>query len=344
MIVQKAEITWGNNSAIDRYLRVKNSSGNVIVAGATDNELGTLRQATLADEVTATVVPNMMNSTRMMVAAGAIAQYASVYGAADGKINDVSNSNFWGMALEAATADDDEIEVLTFVLPAELDNLGAIDGNVVFDDDFLLDYPAAATAWSTLGAQPWLKTETDGLGVIESAEANGVIKFVFDAVAEVGVAAIHMPQLPFSATDNPVFECRLAIFDIGDDVALDFDFGMANETHATSFPTIGEFAAFHLDGADLTVFCHSDDGTIDTAPVTTGVDLVDDTYANFKIDFADLSDVKFFINDVAVATGTTFNISDASGPFTPIFFVAKSSNNTTADMRLDRVRVQTERS
>ena len=342
MIVQKEEITWGNDSALARYLRVKNSSGNVVVAGATDNELGTLRQATLADEATCSIVTKRQTSTRMMVAAGAIAQYANVYGAAGGKIDDVVNSNFIGVALEAATANNAEIEVLNSVLATELDNLGAIDGNLVVDDDFTEDWPASETVLP-VGSSIWLKTETDGLGITDSAEANGVKKFAFDAQAEVAVASMFMPSLPIRADGNAIFECRLAIFDIGDDVALDFDFGLANESHATDFPTIGEFAAFHLDGADLTVFAHSDDGTIDTAAVTTGVDLVDDTYANFKIDFSDLSDVKFFINGVAVATGTTFDISDASGPFSPIFFVAKTANDTTADMRLDRVRVQAER-
>jgi hypothetical protein len=47
-----------------------------------------------------------------MVAAAAISANALVYGAASGKISSVANGNVEGIALEAATADGDVIEVV----------------------------------------------------------------------------------------------------------------------------------------------------------------------------------------------------------------------------------------
>jgi len=339
MVVRPGELTFTANAALAPYLRVELSSGKLIAAGALSNELGTLVKRVLAADDPAAVVPRNMAGTVKMVAAGAFSQYATVYGAAGGKIDDTVNANEIGTALEAATADGDVVEVLRMV---QLGTLGDIDGTVVIDDDFLGDYPAAATAFDL--TQPWIKTETNGLGVIESAEVNGVLKFVFDAVAEAATAALYMTAIPFDIDLNPIFECRLAVFDIGDNAALDINFGLASASHATDFDAIAEFAAFHLDGTDLSVLCHSDDGTTDTAPVDSTVDLVDNTYANFRIDVSDTADVKFYINGVRVCSGTTYDISAGSGPLTPIVHVEKTSDDTTADVRVDRIRVQSDRS
>jgi len=218
-----------------------------------------------------------------------------------------------------------------------------IDGDLLFDDDFLGDWPAAATVLPLGTNNPWLKVETLGLGITDSDEANGVKKFAFDAVAEAATAALYMVNSPFDIDKNPVFECILAIYDIGDDATLDFNWGLASDTHATDFDSIATFAAFHMDSPGLSVLCHSDDGTTDTAPVDTLVDLVDNTMATFKIDVSDKTKVKFFINGVRVLASTTFDISAYTGALTPIVHVEKTSNNTTMELRLDRIRVRGER-
>lgn len=327
-------------AAIAQFLRVKISSSKLAVAGATDEDIGTIEEAAFADGDFCTVRLKNAMGTRKMVAAGAIAQYASVYGAAGGKVDDVANENFQGIALEAASGDGSIIEVLQYVKTSTQDQLGAIDGNIVLDDDFIGDWPAAATA---LDGQSWTKVETNGLGVISSDEPNGVIKFSADAVAEAATAALYLVNSPFDIDKAPIFEARLAVFDIGDNAALDIDFGLASDTHATDFESIAAFAAFHLNGTNLSVLCHSDDGVTDTAPVDSTVDLVDDTYANFKIDVSDKSDVKFYINGARVCSSTTFDISAYTGALTPIVLVEKTSDDTTFDVRVDRIRVQAQR-
>ena len=347
MRVQTGSPTFIATTALAPYLRVKLSSSKLVVAGATDNEIGTLEDRVLAADDAAAVVPKNAEGTIKMVAAGAISQFADVYGAAGGKVNDVSNENFIGMAMISATADGSLIEVLRQTRADELDQLGAIDGNLVIDDDFTDDWPAAGTALP-LGSQPWLKVETLGLGVIDSVEANGVKKFVFDAVAEAATAALYMPTTPFDIDKNPIFECVVAVFDIGDNAALDINIGLASGSHATDFDSISEYMAFHLDGSDLSVSCQSEDGSTTTAAVDSLVDLVDDTYARLKIDCTDKADVKFSIDldgtgYVRVCSGTTFVMSNYSGLLTPIVHVEKTSDNTLADVRVDRIRVQCER-
>lgn len=100
-------------TARTQYLRVKLSAGVLELAGASDRELG-ITTRRIEASVPGDVLLRTANGTVPMVAAGAIAQGATVYTAASGKINDVQASGAFrvGIALEAATADGDVIEVL----------------------------------------------------------------------------------------------------------------------------------------------------------------------------------------------------------------------------------------
>lgn len=105
------------SAALASCLRVKRDvTHGLVVAGAEDRELGTLQQRHIVSglgtsENAAVVLPNAPGTIKM-VAAGAIDQWADVYGAAAGKIDNVINGNRIGIALVAATADGDQIEVL----------------------------------------------------------------------------------------------------------------------------------------------------------------------------------------------------------------------------------------
>lgn len=331
-------------AALSQYRRVKLSSGVLAYANADEPEIGTLRDATFASGDQVSVSLANATGTAKMVADGAISSGANVYGADSGKISDITSAHFVGIALETATADGSIIEVLPMGAPS---GAGAadIDGPIVIDDHFIGDWPAAATALTGQGPYSWTKTETDGLGVTSVDVANGVLKFAFDAVAEAATATLFMENSPVDPSLGGVAEFMLAVYDIGDAAAVDIDFGLASDDHATDFESIAEFVAFHLDGADLSLKIQSDDGTTDTAAVDTTVDLVDDTFYAFKIDYNDLTDVKFYYRAIGgttwtqLASGTTFDVSDASANWTPIVMVEKTSDDTTADVRVDRIRV-----
>jgi hypothetical protein len=88
------------------------SSGVLAYADADTVEIGNLRNATQTTDGYAAVDLHISDDgTFIMVASGAITQYASVYAAANGKVASSGNI-FIGIALDAATADGDEIEVL----------------------------------------------------------------------------------------------------------------------------------------------------------------------------------------------------------------------------------------
>lgn len=334
--------SFAASAALAPYRRVVyDATDGLALAGPEDIEFGTTMQrhvvAGQGSSDQAPVVLRNAQGTVQMVANGAVSRYGPVYGAEDGKVSGVANTNFIGKALQAATTDGDCIEVLRFGSPGISggDDVGGLD----FFDDFLGDMPAAGTAMN----RPWTKTETNGLGVIASVQPNGVAKFSFDAVAEAATADLYMASLPFDVDQNPIFEARVAIYDIGDDAALDINIGLASGTHATDFDSVAQYAAFHLNGADLSVNCRSKDGTTTVADTDTTVDLVDDTFALLKIDATDKSDVKFFINGTRVLESTTFTLAAYSGALTPIVHVEKTSDNTTADVRVDWIRVRAER-
>ena len=85
------------------YRRVKHDATNGLAyAGPEDQELGTLRNRHIVSGVGASsyasVVLATAQGTVKMVAAGAIAAWAIVYGAEDGKVNAVPNTNPKGIA------------------------------------------------------------------------------------------------------------------------------------------------------------------------------------------------------------------------------------------------------
>ena len=100
-------------AAIAQYLRVKFSAGKMAAAGAADFSIGTLEEASFADLDVRPVRLRSAMGTRKMVASGAITQGAPVYGAASGKISATVGPCPEGIALEAAAANGDVIEVLS---------------------------------------------------------------------------------------------------------------------------------------------------------------------------------------------------------------------------------------
>lgn len=106
--------TFTAGAALAKHTRVKFSSGKMVAAGDDEKEIGTVVDAVFADGDPVTVRLVTANGTTQMIAAGAIAQGATVHTAADGEINDTQATGAFivGVALEAATADGDVIEIL----------------------------------------------------------------------------------------------------------------------------------------------------------------------------------------------------------------------------------------
>lgn len=98
--------------ALEAFKHVKLSAGTVVHADAGEAGIGfTVHAATSGYGVSV----ELLRPTVQVKTAGAVTLGASVYPAADGTIDDVENGDPIGIALEAATATGDIIEILPFV-------------------------------------------------------------------------------------------------------------------------------------------------------------------------------------------------------------------------------------
>ncbi len=110
-----------DGTALGKYLRVVWSGAVVSLAAATGIEVGTTENTIVAggdDSTLVPVIPNGLGTARKYVAAGAFAKGANIYGAANGKVDDAVNARLIGIALEAATADGDIVEIMPVVATA----------------------------------------------------------------------------------------------------------------------------------------------------------------------------------------------------------------------------------
>lgn len=187
----------------------------------------------------------------------------------------------------------------------------------------------------------WTTEATNGLGV--TADTLGqIFTLSFDAVAEAAQAAL-LSKRTVLVSAKPIAEFRLAIFDIGDNAALDINAGIASGSHATDFESVAAFAAVQLDGAALSVNTHSDDGTTDRAPADSTIDAVDDTFFEVWVDARDDTDVQFYIDGVLVDTSATKRVLTAALATAVglIVHVEKTNDDTVADVRVTRARLRT---
>jgi predicted RecA/RadA family phage recombinase len=100
--------------AIGQHILVKYSTGKLAAAGLGDEFIGSIEAEAFADLDVRPVRLRSAQGTIKCVASGAFSQGAIVYGRAAGKVDDISTSSAVrvGMAMEAATAASDIVEVM----------------------------------------------------------------------------------------------------------------------------------------------------------------------------------------------------------------------------------------
>ena len=100
-------------AAIGQWILVKLTAGKLAAAALGEEWLGVLEEASFADGDLRSVALRSAEGTIKCVASGAFAAGAIVYGQAAGKVDDIPTAALRvGMALEAATALNDIVEVL----------------------------------------------------------------------------------------------------------------------------------------------------------------------------------------------------------------------------------------
>lgn len=208
------------------------------------------------------------------------------------------------------------------------------------DATVLVDLNVQPTYAVDLNRGEWETVVVLTAGTPDLKMRGGTAVMTFSATAEAQKVDLLSKQSVL-ASNGFIFEAKVAIYDIGDDAALDINIGVANGTHATDADSITESVFFHLDGSALDIKAESDDGTTEVTATDTTIDAVDDTYFEVWIDARDLTDIKLYIDGVQVLSGSTFKLDAATGPLKALAHIEKTSNDTTADVRIGHMAIRT---
>lgn len=206
----------------------------------------------------------------------------------------------------------------------------------------------ATSCWVDLNIQPrplvdlwtsaWETIVVLTSGTPDLKMRGGTAVLAFSATAEAQkVDLLSKDSFP---TSGWILDMLVAIYDIGDNAAADFNFGVANATHATDADAITESVFFHLDGTALDIKAESDDGTVEVAATDTTVNAVDDTYFLATIDARDNTDIQLYLNAVNVLPASVFKLNSATGPMKVLAHIEKTSNDTAGDLRVAKAQLR----
>ncbi|KKN24529.1 hypothetical protein LCGC14_0893910 [marine sediment metagenome] len=208
----------------------------------------------------------------------------------------------------------------------------------VFVDDFLgrtLDL----TVWQVL------TISTNLTPAFVADQPGGVVQATLDSDNNAQDAGLYwLNQRAIDLKAGAVFDARVKIKVLPTGTATAV-WGVAGN-HNADKDTIAQSAWFRLDGSG-TLKIETDDATNNNDDKATGDTLVADTWYQFRIDFTDISDVKFYLDGIQVGTGTTFDMSDltdAGSIVQPYFMLDKGAETSVGTMYIDVVRLWCNRS
>lgn len=106
--------TFTAGATLAPHTRVKLSTGTLVAAGLTDQDIGTVRDRVLAIGDKVSVTPWAPGKVVRFIAADSITQYATIYTAASGRVSDSDGGSAKkiGIAMTAADAAGTWVDVL----------------------------------------------------------------------------------------------------------------------------------------------------------------------------------------------------------------------------------------
>lgn len=217
---------------------------------------------------------------------------------------------------------------------------------LVYVDDFFRGKTVIPAAASEEAGVDWSKKIVGAApptvaGVADSA--NGVVACALTSDSQEQEALLTWSdERNFSLEQGCVFEARVKVAVLPTLVAEavfglcgDYVKGPDNVTHSVFFTA---------DGSGE-VFCEMDDAATDRS-TTSGVTVLATEWHTYRIDATDVSDVKFYIDGVGVATGTTFAYAATGSDaiLQPYLGCYKASGAGVGTLYVDYVRIWQKRS
>ena len=217
--------------------------------------------------------------------------------------------------------------------------------------EFADDFFGGGTLVTSAGLDPWVVTDTSSagsptyarvdLGESSVTGANGSLNFAFSNTNEVQNLCLSFGnKLAFDINKVRGFECRVKMGQAAVNAATSFACGLTT-IRDDDIDTIEYQSLFRVVGADSTtaLVCETDDSLSDNDDVATGTTLIN-TWKRLKILYpAGLTSVQFFVDDIPVATGTTFDMTGYDAGLQPFFQIQKTASTNTDSFQLDYVRV-----
>ncbi len=212
-------------------------------------------------------------------------------------------------------------------------------GTVVHEDEF--DRAAAAAL-----PLPLVKAvQGSATGDYLANAAGGIYSLATAAVSEAEAAQLTWgDQLMVDPTKGPVLEARVRVNIPGATISADerWVVGLvsAHATAQTSLDGTTFHAWFRGEGANLNILIEGDDNTANTVDdVDTTYDYVDNAFMMLKIDMADLTKVKFYVDGKLVPTTLNCSALVAANVLQPIFCYQRDAGTEINLLEVDWYRV-----
>jgi hypothetical protein len=216
-----------------------------------------------------------------------------------------------------------------------------------YSKQFVEEFKGAAGGSVFDGTMIWntieVGTSTNPTVAVVADKDQFLLHLAADDEAE-DVVLYHNDNKTFDVGEGLIFETRVDMA-VAPGTGVCAVFGMCGD-HALDKDANTEHAWFRFD-ASMACKVETDDTTNDNDDVATGVTAVAGTYNIFRIDFTDLTDVKFFIDGTRVATATTFDMSNLTASeqqMQPYFSLDKASGTGLGDINIDYVKIFSNRS
>jgi len=215
-----------------------------------------------------------------------------------------------------------------------------------FYDDFL-GYKFNKYIANENTVAPWTTVVTDMnlAPLLVANEPNGVVQITLDVDDITQQGVIYWgDQLSLDISKGLIFEFRATfnVLALTGTETVQAVMGVASATGAT-LDNIATNAWFKVESAANTVLLYeSDDGDDDDNDNAAGITLVADTYHIFRIDFTDVTNVRFYVDGALVGTTSMATLSAAEAKVQPYFCMSKTksaANTGTGTIYLDYVKI-----
>jgi len=324
-------------TALDRHRLVKlTADRSVSYCEAGDDPVGVTRAGQTIGLKVSVWLLRTKPGTQTCTAAAAITVNALIYTAADGKVSEVNSGSLVGRALQAASGDGSEIEVL----PLADEDFSSRAGTFDLNEDFLGYVLGSA-------AELWAVTATDSGTNAVRDEPGGVARLQPSdgSVADNDEIYLHTAaELFLFADDKPIFfEARIKLTEANTDDANAF-VGLKDAFAANSLvddaggpPASYSGVGFYKIDGGTSWLCEASLGATQTAiPLTAGAGVSSGTYITFKIEIiptaANTAKINVYIDGVLQGAITGFSYSGATNMMAGVGLKNGFTNNETLDV------------